>query len=107
MGLPVIATQVVGNVDAVLEGVTGRLIPPQDSETLAAAIRAYLRNEPQRVAHGRAGQMRARAEFAPRTIWLGYYRHYQALLQRAGRGLSGQSDLNHLPSAEVPPGRAA
>ena len=39
MALPVIASRVVGCVDAVVDGVTGTLVPPRDPRALAAAIR--------------------------------------------------------------------
>ncbi len=42
MGLPVIATAVVGCIDAVVNGETGTLVPPHDSGALAEAIRKYL-----------------------------------------------------------------
>src|SRR5256886_8047530 len=42
VGLPVIATRVLGCVDAVEDGVTGALIPPRDAGALAAAVRAFL-----------------------------------------------------------------
>jgi glycosyltransferase involved in cell wall biosynthesis len=44
-GLPVVATTVGGNAEAVEDGVTGFLIPPEDSLALAAAI-ALLVSDP-------------------------------------------------------------
>jgi glycosyltransferase involved in cell wall biosynthesis len=41
-GLPVIATAVGGTPEAVTEGVTGLLIPPQDAEALAGALERLL-----------------------------------------------------------------
>jgi glycosyltransferase involved in cell wall biosynthesis len=38
VGLPVVATDVGGTAAAVLEGVTGRLVPPRDTPALAQAI---------------------------------------------------------------------
>jgi glycosyltransferase involved in cell wall biosynthesis len=37
-GLPVIGTRVCGTTEAVVDGVTGRLVPPGDAPALAAAI---------------------------------------------------------------------
>jgi len=37
-GLPVVATNVGGNPDVVLDGETGLLVPPRDPAQLAAAI---------------------------------------------------------------------
>ena len=42
MQLPTVATRIVGCVDAVIDGVTGSLVPPGNVDALAAAIRAYL-----------------------------------------------------------------
>jgi glycosyltransferase involved in cell wall biosynthesis len=38
MGVPVVGARVVGSVDAVHDGITGLLVPPDDSAALAAAI---------------------------------------------------------------------
>ena len=38
MGVPVVGTRVVGSVDAVQDGTTGLLVPPDDPAALAAAI---------------------------------------------------------------------
>ena len=38
MGVPVVGTRVVGSVDAVQDGITGLLVPPDDPAALAAAI---------------------------------------------------------------------
>jgi glycosyltransferase involved in cell wall biosynthesis len=37
-GLPVVATRVCGNEEAMIDGVTGRLVPPRDPAALAAAM---------------------------------------------------------------------
>src|SRR6185295_3582644 len=42
MGLPVVATQVTGCVDAVLDGVTGTLVPAGNPDRLKAALRTDL-----------------------------------------------------------------
>ena len=44
VGLPVIATEVGGNVEQVQDGVTGFLVPPGDSEALAKSIAALVRD---------------------------------------------------------------
>lgn len=63
-GLPVIATDVGGNPDLVVDGVTGSLVPPGDPETLAVTLAEYL-NDPARITqHGKAGLARVRAEFS-------------------------------------------
>lgn len=55
-GRPVVATRIGGTDEAILDGETGLLVPPEDPPALAAAIR-FLLEEPQRSArmgeHGR------------------------------------------------------
>ena len=38
-GLPVVASDVGGNAEAVRDGIEGRIVPPQDDGALAAALR--------------------------------------------------------------------
>src|SRR5690606_2614673 len=65
MGLPVVATRVTGCVDAVVDGVTGTLVPVRDSASLARAIHAYLDDPALREQHGAAGRERVRRDFQP------------------------------------------
>ena len=65
MAIPVVATRVVGCVDAVLDGETGTLVPPRDAEALAEALGTYLDSPELRVRHGEAGRGRVLAE----PIW--------------------------------------
>lgn len=44
-GVPVVATRVSGSIELVREGVTGRLVPPGEADTLAEAIVAALSNK--------------------------------------------------------------
>jgi len=44
MGTPVVGTHVVGSVDAVRDGITGLLVPPDDPPALAGAIVRLLRD---------------------------------------------------------------
>lgn len=43
-GLPVVATDVGGNAEAVADGITGRIVPPSDADALADAMRQILCN---------------------------------------------------------------
>jgi glycosyltransferase involved in cell wall biosynthesis len=68
-GLPVVATRVVGCVDAVIDGETGTLVPPRDPDALAAALARYAADPSLAARQGAAGRRRALAEFDPPRIW--------------------------------------
>ncbi|NJR14317.1 MAG: glycosyltransferase family 4 protein [Calothrix sp. CSU_2_0] len=84
MGLPVVATQIPGCIDAVQDGVTGTLVPSQDAQALAFAIRNYLVNPQLRWQHGSAGRDRALRDFAQEAIWNALNGEYFKLLQTKG-----------------------
>jgi glycosyltransferase involved in cell wall biosynthesis len=62
-GLPVLATEAPGHVDAVEPEVTGRLVPLDDASALAAAAAALLRDPALRARMGRAGRERVERHF--------------------------------------------
>ncbi len=80
MQIPVVATRIPGCVDAVQDGLTGMLIPPQDAEALATALRMYLNDPGLRQRHGRAAREYVLANFRPEDIWEALYREYKDLL---------------------------
>lgn len=84
MRLPVIATRVVGCVDAIEDGITGTLVPPRDGVALEHAIRTYLADPHLRHRHGQAGHERVLRHYRRETIWDALYQEYVRLLQ-AGR----------------------
>lgn len=63
-GLPVLATEAPGHVDAVEHGVTGRLVPVDDVPGLAAAAADLLRDPALRARMGQAGRERVERRFA-------------------------------------------
>jgi glycosyltransferase involved in cell wall biosynthesis len=66
---PVVATAVGGNVDAVVDGETGRLVPAGAVEARAAALLELARSPELRARFGRAGHTRALQEYrADRAI---------------------------------------
>lgn len=81
MELPVVATDIPGNRDAVENGKTGTLVPPYDAEALAWAIRRYLDNPLLRQQHGRAGRERVLRLFRQEILWQALYEEYVSLLQ--------------------------
>lgn len=61
---PVIATRVGGNPEAVEDGITGIIVPPEDPNRLAAAILELVKDENKRGQMGVAGRRRAEKLFS-------------------------------------------
>jgi sugar transferase (PEP-CTERM/EpsH1 system associated) len=76
--LPVVATRVGGNVEVVLDGEHGALVPAADGEALVTAMRSYLRDADLRQTHGQASRHRALQEFSLD----GMVRRYQDVYER-------------------------
>ena len=89
MGLPVVATRIPGCVDAVVDGVTGTLVPPREAGALAEASRNYLANPDLRQRHGSAGRERVLRDFRPEAIWEALCREYARLLRDKGLPIPG------------------
>jgi glycosyltransferase involved in cell wall biosynthesis len=62
-GVPVLATEVPGHVDAVVPEITGRLVPLDDAPGLAAAAALLLRDPALRARMGQAGRERVERHF--------------------------------------------
>jgi glycosyltransferase involved in cell wall biosynthesis len=65
---PVVATTVGGVPEAVVDGVTGLLVPTEAVEPLAAAIASLLADSPRRAAFGAAGRARFLAMFRTEVV---------------------------------------
>jgi len=63
-GLPVVACDVGGNPEAVVDGETGRLVPPRDPEQFSAAVVELITDESKRKTFGEAGLRRAAERFS-------------------------------------------
>jgi glycosyltransferase involved in cell wall biosynthesis len=63
-GLPVVATDVGGASEQVLDGVTGRLVPPRDAASFAAALVEVSRDPALRAAMGRAARLHVERHFS-------------------------------------------
>jgi glycosyltransferase involved in cell wall biosynthesis len=66
--LPVVATDVGGNAEAVKDGVTGLVVPPEDADALAAAIARLLAAPSQARAMGIAGRSYAQEMFTTEAM---------------------------------------
>ncbi len=85
-GLPVVACGTGGNPEAVVDGVTGRLVPPGNPAVLASAILSLLRDPARAEAMGRAARERARTCFSLEGMVAAVEDTYIELLE--GRPLS-------------------
>ncbi|MEV8337908.1 glycosyltransferase [Leucobacter sp. NPDC077196] len=82
-GTPVVAANVGGLGDTVVDGVTGVLVPPQDARSVAEAF-ARLRADPALAAElGAAGRMRVEARYSWDRVAARTERIYQRTLQHA------------------------
>lgn len=82
MALPVVATRVGGVGDLVEEGVTGRLVPPNDPQALAQAIQEYLLDPARAQVHGEAGRNRVAARFPMNDMIAAYEKLFSELDNR-------------------------
>lgn len=94
MEVPVVSCRVVGCMDSVADGVTGKLVPPRDGDSLVAAISEYLGDPELRRRHGRAGRERVLREFCPEQIWTSIHDEYVCLL--ASQGIAAPAFTRHV-----------
>ena len=84
-GVPVVATRVGGNPEVIEHGVTGFLVPPRDSASLAEAIRRLLDDKDLAASFGQAGMQRVARLFSiERSVRETEYL-YERLLEATGR----------------------
>ncbi len=78
--LPVIATDVGGNPELVINDRTGYLVPKQDPAAMAAAFKHYLDNPALLAIHGQAGRARCVSTFSLNRMISDYVTIYDNLL---------------------------
>lgn len=78
-GVPVVAAAVGGMLDTVVDGGTGRLVPPRDPDALAAALRRLLADDSARAVFGASGHDRARSRYSWDRIASDTVRAYQRI----------------------------
>jgi sugar transferase (PEP-CTERM/EpsH1 system associated) len=83
-GLPVLATDVGGNPELVEAGVTGTLVPRNDAESMARAIRAYAESPELCRRHGSEGRRRVEQRFGMDVMVKAYASVYDTMLTSAG-----------------------
>jgi glycosyltransferase involved in cell wall biosynthesis len=87
-GLPMIATSVGGNPEAVQHGLTGLLVPPRDSNVLGNAILELANDPDKRRAMGAAGRNRVADCFSLQACVARYEALYRALLAGDSRPIA-------------------
>jgi glycosyltransferase involved in cell wall biosynthesis len=82
VGRPVVGSRVGGIPEMVVDGETGRLVPPSDPQALAAAIGGLLGAPDLRRAYGRAARARAEAHFSLTVHAQRLQKTYDGLLEQ-------------------------
>jgi glycosyltransferase involved in cell wall biosynthesis len=86
-GVPTVATRVGGTPEALTDGESGLLVPPDDVTALAAALRRLLDEPAAAAAYGRAARRAIEQRFSLRTMVAATERLYIDLLaRRTARG---------------------
>jgi type III pantothenate kinase len=84
-GVPVVAGAVGGMIDTVVDGVTGRHVPPRDPDRLAAVLREVLGDPAARAHMGRAGVRRTQQLYDWDRVVLSTLDVYEELVTRRRR----------------------
>ena len=79
--LPVIATDVGGNPELVINKQTGHLVPKQNPIAMAEAFKHYLDNPDLLACHGKAGRARCESTFSLNRMVADYMKIYDSLLE--------------------------
>jgi glycosyltransferase involved in cell wall biosynthesis len=77
---PVVVTAIGGMPDVVVDGETGLVVPPEDPDALAEALRTLFAEDGTRVAMGTGGRARAREEFSFERMVDSYEALYEDLV---------------------------
>ncbi len=98
--LPMVATDVGGNREAIIEGETGFLVPPRDPEALADRILRLLDDRELGRRMGKAGRQRIETTFSLQRMVTETEHFYKRLLEeRSGKQSAGpkvEADLSQL-----------
>lgn len=81
MGLPVVATNIRGCREEVIHGVTGLLVPPRDSKSLAEALLILVKDPELRCKYGQNGRKRVEAEFDEKLVFQRIMHGYSKLFE--------------------------
>lgn len=81
-GLPVIATNVGGNPELVVNGRTGMLVKPNSPTNMSKAIKVYLSNPDMKKKHGIEGRKRIERNFSMQSMITRYIEVYNDVLSK-------------------------
>ena len=81
-GLPVVATNVGGNPEVVIDGRTGYLVPPKDDHSLADRIIKLARDPDLRIRMGEEGRRRVERDFQLRDVANRYLDLYRSMIHQ-------------------------
>jgi len=88
-GLPVVATDVGGNPELIVEGETGCLVAAGDVEGMADVLTGLAGDPERRAAMGRAGRRRVEQRFSLRAMVSAYQHLYDESIAAKGQGQEG------------------
>jgi glycosyltransferase involved in cell wall biosynthesis len=86
LGVPTLSTSVGGVGDAVVDGETGLLVPPDDAEGLAKALKRLLDDRPLRLRLAASARAWAEATCTEETMIARYVELYVRAVSRRRRG---------------------
>jgi Glycosyltransferase len=81
-GLPVVATDVGGNAEAIVDGETGFIVPHEDPDSVAQALEIVIRDQALRVKMGKASRARYEQEFTFERMFQKTVRVYEEVIGR-------------------------
>ncbi len=93
--LPVVATNVGGNAEAVKDGISGLIVPPEDPEALSAAIASLLSDPARANAMGTAGRALVADNFTTEVMMTRITTAYSNLLSPNALFANSQKDRGH------------
>ncbi len=102
-GLPVVATRVAGNPEAVADGVHGRLVEAEDVAGLAAALLELIGDEQSRRRMGRQARRRVEEEFSIERIGAAYRELWEELAGEGAGTTSTSASQVEAPRSENQP----
>jgi len=86
-GVPVVATRVGGNAEAIAHGETGLLVAPSDPEALARGIECLMNDRALAASYGRAGRRRVAEQFTLDRVIRQTEHLYASLLREHGHAI--------------------